>query len=274
MINTLLIWFIAFFNVQTSDFLFEFGNFENAVSISYSETGIVYVLDEGKNEISSYTTGGKEILKIGGYGSGEESFDSPSDLFATPLNLYIADKNNDRIVFYDKDMNYLSEMNSDNYDNNLFAYPSAVAVSYQGDFFVLDSDNQRVLKFDLNGNYLTQIGNFDSGRFYLTDPQDLIVTKNGELVVLQDSEIFFFDFYGNGLRKYKPEIEIERLNYSDGHLLLIGKKQIELLDFRNGQYEKSIKHFDSIPTITDAIIINDKLFVSTGKHVEVYKFEE
>ncbi len=141
----------------------EIGDFYQASSFSINAAGFIYVTDAGANEIIKLDTLGNELISIGGYGWSESAFDEPVDIFATTLNLYVADKNNHRIQFFDKDLNYLSEFGTNDIDNPdyAFAYPTSCATSNQGDFYILDSDNLRVLKYDLNGNFLIEIGNHD-----------------------------------------------------------------------------------------------------------------
>lgn len=264
---------LLIFTVQTETPLFEFGNFQSASSIAYSDAGYFYITDEEANEITKFDTLGKVIISIGGFGSGEETFDSPSHVFASTLNIYLCDKNNDRIVFMDKDLNYLSELRSPENEEEQFAYPVAAGVSYQGDLFILDSDNGRILKYDLNGNYLFQIGNFDAGEYYLTYPEDLTITNGGDLVVLDENKLQFFDQFGNGLRSLKTPATLKGINFSDGKLLMIGKDTIYILSFTNNSLNlKKWQIPSSAENVKDAAIVNNKIYLLTKYSVQVYKF--
>ncbi len=259
---------------ENSPLLYEFGEFKSAASFSYSDAGYFYVIDEESNEIFKFDTLGNEIISIGGFGSGKESFNSPVNVFATTLNIYISDKYNDRIVFMDKDLNYLSELKSPENEEEEFGYPSAAGVSYQGDLFILDSDNGRVLKYDLNGNYLMQIGNFDSGEFYLNSPKDLTITSNGEIVILDTEKIFFFDQFGNGLRSFKPPINIEGINFSNNKLLLLSKNTVYYIPFSKGSLKLHKWEIqDKNLSLVDAVILNNKIYVLTKNRILVYNFE-
>ena len=86
----------------------QIGSFNFASSLSINSSGNLYVADTGTNEIIELDTLGNILKTIGGFGRKELSFDLPDDVFANTLNVYVADKNNDRIQIFDKDLNFLS----------------------------------------------------------------------------------------------------------------------------------------------------------------------
>ena len=77
----------------------QIGSFTSAKSFSINSLGYIYVSDVSSNEIIKLDTLGKVIKTVGGYGWNESSFDYPVDVFATPLNIYVADKNNNQSCF-------------------------------------------------------------------------------------------------------------------------------------------------------------------------------
>ena len=141
------------------------GSFTAAKSFSINSAGFIFVTDTSSNELIKVDTLGKVIKTIGGYGWQESLFDNPVDVFATTLNVYVSDKNNNRVQFFDKDLNFLSQLTTQNTTDSryIFNYPTCSAVSNQGDLFVLDSDNNRILKFNIRGEFQLTIGSFDAG---------------------------------------------------------------------------------------------------------------
>jgi hypothetical protein len=99
-------------NGQELILLQEIGSFQSASSIAINQAGFIYVSNAGSNEIVKMDTLGNVIRTIGGYGWSASAFDYPIKIFANTLNVYVADRNNDRIQIFDKDLNYLSEISS------------------------------------------------------------------------------------------------------------------------------------------------------------------
>src|SRR5690606_7499140 len=88
------------------------GVFRAANSFYITAAGIIYVTDKGNNELISLDTLGNVLQSTGGYGSTETTFDEPADVLATPLSIYIADKNNHRIQRFDRNLNFVSSLST------------------------------------------------------------------------------------------------------------------------------------------------------------------
>ncbi len=279
MLKKIILYFLIFASSFAQQFKLvnEFGNFEDAKSVSINNNYKIFVSDISKNEIFEYDTTGKEITSIGGYGWDIDQFDSPVKIFATTLNVYIADKNNNRILFYDKDLNYISQLNSDDIENQQFKfeYPTACVVSNQGDLFILDSDNSRILKFDLNGNFLFEIGNQSSGKFALSNPVGLALSGKGKLFTSDGETVFVFDLFGKGLLKFKAGIKINNLNFKDNYLTICSDKKIKI--YSAGKVIEFIGEFDGnaykTTNIKDAQLFNKKLYVLTEHSLKIYSIQ-
>ncbi len=260
---------------QTLTPMGKWGNFNSAVSISINNTGFVFVADEGNNEIFKYDTLGNVIKTIGGYGWGENQFDSPSDVFAGTLKIYVADKNNNRILLYDKDLNYISELKSEDVrdENYSFGYPTACGVSNQGFLFILDSDNSRILKLDLDGNFLQEIGGTDAGGFALTEPSSFAVSPCGNLFAAEANKVFVFDQYGNGLYKFTVTKEISNVNFSQGFLIIIFDREVKIYSVEKfPEFIAEIRPTNINKDLKDAFIFNKKLYLLTSSEIFLYPF--
>lgn len=259
-------------NGQHLIFLNEIGSFQSASSISINQAGFIFVADDGSNEIIKLDTLGNVIKSIGGYGWSASAFDNPTNIFATTLNVYVADKNNDRIQIFDKDLNYLSEISSRKFSNSstIFRYPLAVAVNSQGDLFILDSDNTRILKFNFRGEFLTEIGGYKSSSFVLNNPRSFTINLLNQLMVLDGQNLIVFDYFGNFLNRIKLDYNFYKINFSIDRVLLIGEKRV---NFFTNYIKEPDKYFSNFPDqkIIDAASINNKLFILTEKKVLVYQ---
>jgi hypothetical protein len=256
----------------------ELGSFTSAQSFSINSAGIIYVTDISNNEVIKIDTLGKILKFIGGYGWSPSLFDAPVDVFATTLNVYVSDKNNNRIQFFDKDLNFISEFSTQNTtdDRIVFRYPVCSAVSNQGDLFILDSDNKRVIKFNLRGEYHASIGSFDSGLYALDNPTHLILTSNTKLLVIDSPNLVLFDQFGNGIKKIPLPFQPNNINNSFQTVCISNAKQVAL--FNDGSLEKgNLSPVVFTPKldedILDACVFNSKLYVLVKNTIMVYKID-
>jgi len=261
---------------QNLVYLNEFGDFEQASAFSYSAQGFLFITDVETNEISKLDTLGKVILSDGGYGWGNQSFDNPADVFAWTLRVYVADKNNNRIQILDKDLNFISSFNPSEKESQpeIFAYPSCVGLSDQGDYYILDSDNSRILKYDLNGNFLLEIGNYDSGDFTLLNPKSFALSPSGFLFTLDENGLFQFDQYGMGLRKINIPFEATNINITFNYATINDDKQIIIYNLENLEpkfYNVTDLNLDE--NIVEAMQVKNKLYILTQHKIWVYLVE-
>ena len=197
----LIIFFCTSLNAQYFEFNKSFGDFKNASSFYITANGMIYVSDSGSDEVILLDTLGNTLKTFGGYGWDDNSFDYPADVFADPLTIYIADKNNHSIKRFDKNLNYLSSLKKRDSDNSeeQFGYPLSCATSNQGDLYFIDSENKRVMMFDIYGNYKISLGGFDAGKYQLSNPTKLAVSSSNKIYVIDNEDVFVFDDFGNGV---------------------------------------------------------------------------
>jgi hypothetical protein len=259
----------GFTGAQKLAFENSFGSFDGASSFSYVTTGFFYVACEGSETVVKIDTNGNETASVGGYGWEQSAFDDPVDVFATPLKVYVADKNNNRIQVFDRFLNYQFEIK----DEATTVFPQSVAVSDQGDVFILDSDNLRILKFDMFGNFIDEIGTITSGKFTFVEPKKLAISQNNDLFVLDKKRILIFDLFGNGKQIYTLPFEAENINIFGKIITVNGLYEIISIDLRTGKtnlLNKISKHLGA-DFIVDSVIIRKKLYVLTQSQILVFK---
>ena len=254
----------------------QIGSFTSAKSFSINSLGYIYVSDVSSNEIIKLDTLGKVIKTVGGYGWNESSFDYPVDVFATPLNIYVADKNNNRIQLFDKDLNFISFFTTHDSDDDRikFRYPICSAVSSQGDIFILDSDNRRILKFNSKWEYQISIGSFDAGSFALVNPKHFIITNDAKILVVDSKYLFLFDQFGNGIKKIQLPFEPENINSTFRIISVNDKSQISFFadaDLESINFNPTIFKPELEDDIEDSIIYNSKLYLLTKNTIFIYK---
>lgn len=271
----LIILYTTIIYSQTAEYLYSIGNFQKAASFSINSGGYIYVTDFGTDEIYKLDTLGNIIQFAGGYGWGNGSFDEPASVFATPLTIYVADKNNNRIQRFDKDLNFISLLNTrDNNNNSAFGYPTGCAVSTQGDLYVLDSENNKIVAFDMFGNFNQSFGGFDDGEFSVNSPFSISISPDRRIFVLDNNSIYVFDQFGNGIIKFDNDKNLKKLNITFNNFITVNNSDVFYSDLRNSSSEKKINLSGNEPNnIVDGLIFNQKLYLLTTNTIHVYSFE-
>jgi hypothetical protein len=261
---------------QTYIYQGSIGAFINASSFHINSAGFLLITDSGNDEIYKMDTLGKVRKTTGGHGWGESTFDNPVDIFATPLSIYIADKNNNRIKRFDKDLNPISSLYTRDNDNpnSRFGYPLSCVIAPQGDLFILDSENKRILKFDLFGNFIQNFGGYDYGKYALNNPAAMAVDQNNYLYVADGRTILIYDQFGNGIGEIKGMEDFVSINIIFNNMTINSKDQIYYYDLseRTGQLENiKINSEEITGDIQSTLIFNNKLYVLTSKEIQIFQ---
>jgi len=278
-LKTIFVCFFIFsFEILAQNFVldYSFGNFSSASAFSITSSGFIYIADDGDDSLIKLDTLGNVIKEIGGYGWGESAFDTPSDIFATSLNVFVCDKRNHRVQAFDKDLNFISELYTRERENSeeRFGYPLSCTLSFMGDLYVLDSENIRVLKFDLFGNYIQNFGGFDWGTFSLKNPKKLAMNFDNSICVLDDSVLVTYDQFGNGKEKINLGNSFTNLNTNFVSLILNNENEIYMGLIGVGENilnKVALIGFDNNLKILSCSVLNNKLYVLTPKEIFVFK---
>ncbi len=188
---------------MTSDSTFK-SQLKQARALSVDLSGSIYIADTGNNRILKFSNDGKLIKTVGGFGWEKEQFYSPYDIHASSaLDIFVADYNNHRVERYDKDLNYISSLYSnENWEEQLqFGYPQSVASSIHGELFIIDGENVRLLKLNSFGEPEMSFGDFAEGKGRLLQPAQTAISPDDKIYVSdsQANKIIVFDYFGNYL---------------------------------------------------------------------------
>jgi len=274
-LSILLFTSVNYILPQTVIYSGQIGTFNSAKSFSINSLGYIYVSDVSINEIIKLDTLGKVIKSIGGYGWNESSFDNPVDIFSSPLNIYVSDKNNNRIQLFDKDLNFLSYFSTQDSDDDRikFRYPLSSVVSSQGDIFILDSDNRRILKFNSRWEYQTSIGSYEAGSFALVNPKHFTITSDAKILVVDSKDLILFDQFGNGIKKIRIPFEAENINATFQTICVNDKSQIAYFiysDLESNNFLPTRFNPKLEDDIEDSFLFNSKLYLLTKKTILIY----
>lgn len=275
--NLLLLFTILCSGLFAQNFEYDtsFGDFKNASSFYITANGMIYVSDSGSDEIVLLDTLGNQLKTFGGYGWDENSFDNPTDVFADPLTIYVADKNNHAIKRFDKNLNYLSSLYKKESDNSeeRFGYPLSCATSNQGDLYFIDSENSRIMKFDLYGNYKINFGGFDAGKYQLSDPTKLAISSSNNIFVIDGEDIIVYDDFGNGINRINIGQRINSIRILFDQLVLTTSDEIYHIYLRSPDLnitKFNLSGIDVLTNIVSAILLNNNLYVLTSKDILIF----
>ena len=261
---------------QSFEFTESIGKFIKASSFYITANGLIYVSDSGSDEIILMDTLGNKLRTFGGYGWDQNSFDDPADVFADPLNIYVADKNNHSIKRFDKNLNYLSSLykRESDFSQEEFAYPLSCATSNQGDLYFIDSENKRIMKFDIFGNFIMNFGGFDAGKYQLSNPKQLAISSGNNIFVIDGSDIVIFDNFGNGNRIINLENEIKSIRILFDQLVIcVGDKIYHsyLRATESSLTEIQTSGIEINSQIISAILLNNTLYVLNSDELLIFK---
>lgn len=259
---------------QQVEFITSIGKFNSASSFHISASGIIYITDSGSDQITSFDTLGNMLHTNGGYGWTDAAFDEPSDIFANPLSIFVADKNNHRIQRFDRDLNFVSSLTTRQRDNaeSRFGYPTGCVVSNQGDLYILDSENLRIIKFDLFGNFNQSFGGFDAGEFQLIKPVSMAVSPNNLIYVCDEAGVLIFDSFGNGVGRIENDEKFNSIRIVFDKLTLNTNKKVFSVSLGTSHRElneMNLTEYD-IGNIVSSLIYNNKLYILTPKEILVF----
>ena len=258
-------------------FLFEssFGDFDNASSFYINPAGYIFVTDIDTDEIYVLDTLGNNIDFIGGYGWSESAFDTPVDIFADALRIFVADKNNHRIQRFDKNLNFIFEVSTreSEIEEERFGYPLSAVISNLGDIFILDSENSRIIKFDLFGNFIQNFGGYDYGSYSLEQPKQLAVSMQNNIFVIDKNQIIIFDAYGNGIGKAEGKDDFISLRIIFNWLTVCTEEKIFLANLKFPDLNIKEIFLDGIDytlEIVSSFVFNNKLYVLSKNNILVF----
>jgi len=133
--------------------------------------------------------------------NGDGQFINPTGIAITNNDiLYVGDRDNRRIQYFDSNGNYLGKWGSEGTGDGQFLQQHGLAVDAQGHVYVTDSELHRVQKFDVNGAFISKWGTQGTGDGQFRYPFSIEVDNgSGHLYIpdAQNNRIQMFDLEGN-----------------------------------------------------------------------------
>lgn len=261
-------------------------NLAMARAISVDLSGMLYICDTDNHRILKLNPDGKLIKMVGGFGWEKEMFYNPYDIHAhSALEVFVADYNNNRVQRYDKDLNYISSLQSDeNWDETLqFGYPKSVANSIHGDLLILDGENNRLMKFNSFGEPEISFGDFGEGKGRLLNPVQIAVSPDDKIFVsdAEQNKIIVFDYFGNYLSEIGTDFlkEPQGICISASSMIFVadpGAERIAAFDM-NGNlkiaWSKISNEIGSLKNPMDVVTFENRVYVLDENRIVVFELK-
>jgi len=126
------------------------GLFNRETDVAWDQDDNIYVSDGYTNSrIVKLDKDGNWLKWIGTHGSGQDQFNIPHSIAYADGKVYVADRNNNRIQVYDRDLNYQKTISD-------VGMPWAVCISPGAKQYLWSGDGTtgKIYKLDLNGKLL------------------------------------------------------------------------------------------------------------------------
>ncbi|MBI4859206.1 MAG: NHL repeat-containing protein [Candidatus Riflebacteria bacterium] len=178
--------------------------FTHPQSIAIGSGGKLYVVDSGNDRVQVLSDRHTYLFEFGGFTfdtsgrlpeSESQRFDEPVDaVFSINRDLYVTDRNNNRVLRLDRDGRFLSSFGP----SAGLRLPRGLAANSLGEVLVADTENDRILVFDRDGRQQKQIGTFGWGDRQLRNPFDVTVDQANNVWVADtlNNRVQGFDQFG------------------------------------------------------------------------------
>ena len=228
-----------------------------ASAIDIDGDGNIYIIDRGQHQLLKYTPDGRLIKPIGGFGRASEQFDDPRDINAhATLDIFIADYNNNRVMRFDKNLNFISSLTSQWPEPFDFEQVISIALSSQYDLFLLENSSKKIIKFSRFAEPAESFGGIYETYGQLLEPEQLALDGSRRLFVTDPGQgaTIVFDYLGN----YITQIEHPDLQQPSGihwgsgkYLYIVNRDTPDIFIFtRHLKFAGKI----SLPNDTDLIV--------------------
>ena len=181
----------------------QFNATSGAVALAFDPLGDLWVVDRGHHRVQKFDGPAlaasvpylTQLGKTGDPGTADDQFDTPAGVGVDATgNIYVVDRNNERIMKFDSDLNFLLKWGSLGTGASQFAGNAVedLAFDSEGNIWVVDRGNDRIMKFDANGNTVNigatgqnWIGTVGSGSNQFDDPNGIAI-NSGDTIYVAD----------------------------------------------------------------------------------------
>lgn len=158
--------------------------FNHPFDIEAGENGYLYVTEFNGDRITRCTTTGRDFLRFGETGRGEDQLLGPQYIAIDEKGfLYVTDTGNRKVVKFDADGNFILSFGEENYNFDGFFMPTGIECM-NGYVYVADANRADISVFDYSGNYLTSLA---AGQ--LNSPEGLSIINDSMLLIADTDRV-------------------------------------------------------------------------------------
>ena len=165
--------------------------------IAIDEKDNIYVSSEHK--LQKFSISGKLIICIGQMGSGNAEFNDPRGVTIHNNQLYICDRNNDRIQVFNLDLNFIRSISGRGKGRGEFSAPFNVKFDSAGHMYIAEYNYKRVQVLDINGRFLREFNEQEMKgptAIHIVDKYVYVTDFKGHCIVVYDTSGQFVTTFG------------------------------------------------------------------------------
>ncbi len=226
-----------------------------------------YILEEKRNKLIKINREGDLLFEIGGYGWGQLEFDNPISVATFDgLNIFVSDQYNNRIQRFNKNLDYISSLKTDQPPNigEAYKYPTLIAVDRFMNLFVYDNENKRMLKYDNKNNLIKAFGGFNEYKGVIKNPKKINIGEEDEVLVLDDEGLKIFNNWGIFINEFILNKDILSVSTHKSSIYLLYDDHMDVID-KKGEVIKSQKLQNMLLEKSDELFV-DMLIKSNRIH--------
>ena len=223
-----ILLFCVLINTKTVAQQIYLSGFESIKGFQIAPNGSVYVLDSGSNSISRYTESGELEFSVGSVGVSASQFDTPNSLeLGAGLKLLVADPGNRKVVQFDRNLQYLGELNGKSF-TDLESWKPSYAISLStAELWVFNQSDESLIRFDENGQF--RMKSYTPDGIQIGDLSSMM-KSNSSIWLLNKEKSILFEF--SSLGKYKKFINLpantSAITFNQNHFWVVNDTSLSV----------------------------------------------
>ena len=172
----------------------ENGQLNSPTGIAVDDDGLVYVCNGNNSRIEVFGTDGTFVKQ---FGVGHLSY--PWGVTVNNKQVYVADSGSNRISVFNLGGHLIRTIGSRGSGPGQFNWPTAVAISPDGDMYITDNNNHRVQVFSPDGVFQREFG-----KGQLNSPRDILITADGQVLLADtcNNRVIIFNTTGQLIHSF------------------------------------------------------------------------
>jgi tripartite motif-containing protein 71 len=186
------------------------GEFLHPHDVAIDPAGNILVVDTGNHRVVKLNSKGAYLTEVGGFGWDDRQFNDPTSISTgTGLEVYIADRENQRVALYSQHLKLVALVGGRDVDGALaMGKLGGVATTREGEVYVTDQDLDQVVQVSTFSRTDRSFGGYGYGSGELRSPTAIDVDDEGRVYVCdtENDRVVVFDRFGNFDREILADV--------------------------------------------------------------------